>query len=210
VTDERDRAPTVLSEPGASDGSWSFSPTTVSSAPVAGRALDEAMRAGIAVTVAEETRKDAARRKLLPTFNAHEIELGLVPGAVLASLSRELVRRSRVPTVSHAVLQFDTDGAGLVASVRVLVASGGRAEWDEVAGQIAADARARPLTVPAGARGLAVTLEVSSTLKTVNGTDPNDGALTKALGAINDPIGTATAGPPVRVVASHIVDVRAF
>jgi hypothetical protein len=111
VTDERDRAPTVLSEPGAADGSWSFLPTTVSSAALAGRALDEATRAGVAVTVAEETKTDAARRKPLPTVSVHEIELGLVPGAVLASLSRELVRRSRVPTVSHAVLQFNTDEA---------------------------------------------------------------------------------------------------
>ena len=35
------------------DGSRSFSPTTVSSAPLAGRALDEATRSGVAVTGAE-------------------------------------------------------------------------------------------------------------------------------------------------------------
>jgi hypothetical protein len=51
---------------------------------------------------------------------------------------------------------------------------------------------------------------VTSKMKTVNGADANQGALDKALGAINDPVGAAAAGPPVRVIASHIVEVRAF
>ncbi|MGD0524690.1 MAG: hypothetical protein ABSE49_06090 [Polyangiaceae bacterium] len=202
------------SEPPASDGSWTFSPTTTGSpapaGPLGGAALGEATRAGIAATVAEESRKDEERRQRLPVFTPHDVALGLAPGGVLVSLSRELVRRSRVPLVSHAVLQFDTDGAGLVASFRVLDASDGRAEWGEVAAQIAADARARPLTVPSGARGVAVTVDVSSKMKTVNGADANQSAIDKALGALNDPTGAVAAGPPVRVIASHIVDVRAF
>jgi hypothetical protein len=215
ATGEPTQTPAASSEPATADGTWTFSPGTGSSAsvpagPLGGGALAEATRAGVAAVVAEETRKDAARQQRLATFSPHDIQLGLVPGGVLATLSRELVRRSRVPVISHAILQFDTDGAGLVASFRVLDASDGRAEWSEVAAQIAADARARPLAVPNGARGVAVTVEVTSKLKTVNGGDPNASAVSKALGAINDPIGTASAGPPVRVIASHIVDVRAF
>jgi hypothetical protein len=212
ATDEHP-APATSSGTSAADGSWSFSPTTApsgSTGPLAGNGLNDAVRAGIALSVAEDTKRDAARKKLLPTFSQHEIQLGLVPGSVLATLARELVRRSRVPTMSHAILQFDTDGAGLVASVQVIDASDAQSEWTEVAGQLAADARSRPLAVPEGARGLSVTIEITSSMKTVNGGDPNAGALTKALGAINDPIGTATAGPPVRIVASHVVDVRAF
>ncbi len=211
---ETPQTPASSSEPPASDGSWTFSPTTTgsppSAGPLGGAALGEATRAGIAATVAEESRKDAARQQRLPIFTPHDVALGLAPGGVFVSLSRELVRRSRVPVVSHAVLQFDTDGAGVVASFRVLDASDGRAEWSEVAAQIAADARSRPLTVPAGARGVAVTVDVTSKLKTVNGADVNQSALDKALGAINDPTGAVAAGPPVRVIASHIVDVHAF
>jgi hypothetical protein len=138
------------------------------------------------------------------------MELGLVPGSALAPLARDLVSRSSTPTVSHALLEFDTDGAGLVASVHVLDASSGRAEWEEVAAQIAADARAKPLTVPSGAKGVAITVEVTSALKTVDGTTPTDNPLAKAWGAINDPVGAATKTPPVRVVGARIVDVKVF
>ena len=96
--------------------------------------------------------------------------------------------------------------------MRVLDASSGRAEWNEVASQIAADARSSPMRVPSGARGVSVTLEVTSALKTVNGGTPTDSPIAKALGAINDPLGTAmdSRTPAQRVVAARIVDVKAF
>jgi hypothetical protein len=147
----------------------------------------------------------------LPAFSDRDVELGLAPGGALASLTRDLVRRSSVPAVAHAVLELDTDGAGLVASVRVLDVSSSRPDWEEVAAQIATEARAKPpLKVPAGAKGIALKLEVTSAMKKIDGTTPANGALDKVWGAIKDPIGAATNGPPVRVVAARVVDVQAF
>jgi TonB family protein len=202
----------------AADGSWSFSPTPGGAATgegsLSGDALGAAVRAGVRATVAEDTRRqeDFARKHPFPLFNARDIALGLVPGGELVTLARDIVRRSRAPMNGRALLQFDTDGAGLVASVRVLDVSSGRVEWDQVASEIAASARSRPLRVPTGARGLAVTLEVTSALKTVNGAAPGDKPLAKALGAIMDPVGSlvdATTSAQ-RVVATRIVDVQAF
>jgi TonB family protein len=119
----------------------------------------------------------------------------------------------------RALLQFDTDGAGLVASVRVLEASSGRAEWNEVASEIAAVARNKPMKVPAGARGVAVTLEVTSALKAFDGATPTSNPLTKAVGVLTDPIDAVAntvealgggKNPPQRVVAAHVVNVQAF
>jgi len=204
-------APTAPASSG--DSTWSFSPTTTPPpAPgLSNHAFDDATHAGVNQAVAESIRQEAARPKpssVLPRYTPSDMALGLVPGGAVAALSRDLVRRSLVPDESRAVLQFDTDGAGVVSSIRVLEASSGRAEWIEVAAQIAADAKSRPLKVPVGARGLVVTLEVTSAMKTANGTSPNDSALKKAWGAINDPMAAATNVPPTRVVASRIVNVQ--
>jgi hypothetical protein len=213
---EAAQPPAASAEP-SGEGTWTFPPgkegTPRAGAPLSGAAFGAAVQAGVGLTVAEETKKDEARRRLLPGFTPRDMELGLVPGGALVTLTRDRVRRSRAPIVSRALLEFSTDGAGIVASVRVLDASSGRAEWDEVAAQIAADARARPpMTVPSGARGLSVTLEVTSALKTVNGAAPTDKPLAKALGALTDPLGAAMDGqtPPQHVVAARIVDVKAF
>ena len=207
-------APAESSTPSASGGDWTFSPTGNSptgTAPLSGNALNTAVRGGVDATLDADRKKDGARKpQLFPAFTPQDIELGLVPGSALVTMTRDRVRRSRVPTVSRALLEFDTDSAGIVASFHVLDSSQGHSEWNEVAAQIAADARAKPLRVPAGARGLAVTLEVTSALKTVDGATPTDSPLAKAWSAINDPIGAATRVPPVQVVAARIVDVKTF
>jgi hypothetical protein len=215
---ETKQAPAASSEPAPGDGTWTFSPTGGGSpsggGPLSGGALEAAVHAGVGATVAEDTkRRNDSSKRLLPPFTPRDMELGLVPGGALVNLARDRVRRSRAPMVSRALLEFSTDGAGIVASVRVVDASAGRAEWDEVAAEIAADARGKPpLHVPAGARGVSVTLELTSALKTVNGGTPTDKPLAKALGALTDPVGAVmdSRTPPQRVVASRIVDVQAF
>ncbi len=147
----------------------------------------------------------------MPAIDPRDIELGLAPGSAIASIARDLVRRSRAPDVSHAVLQFDSDGSGAIASFRVLDASSGHSEWEEVAAKIAAEARTRPpLHVPRGARGLSVTIDVTSEMRTASGARTDLGTLDKIVGAINDPIGTATKTPPQRIVVARLVDVRDF
>ena len=223
VTRER-TGPSVLepsSEPSASppvaqdtDGTWTFSPSTTGtgtgSGPLAGRSLDSAVRGGIDATLAQE-RPDPRHPRLMPTIDPRDIELGMAPGTAIASIARDLVRRSGAPDVSHAVLQFDSDGSGAIASFRVLDASSGRAEWEEVAAKIAAEARTRPpLHVARGARGLSVTIDVTSEMRTASGARTDLGTFDKIVGAINDPIGTATKTPPQRVVVARLVDARYF
>ena len=222
VTRERTgpSVPEPSSEPSATppvaqetDGTWTFSPTTgagTSSGPLAGRSLDSAVRAGIDATLAQE-RTDPSRRRLMPTIDPRDIELGLAPGSAIASIARDLVRRSRAPDAGHAVLQFDSDGSGAIAAFRVLDATSGRAEWEEVAAQIAAEARTRPpLHVARGARGLSITIDVTSEMRTASGARTDLGTLDKIVGAINDPIGTATRTPPQRVVVARLVDATYF
>ena len=134
--------------PSGQDGTWTFSPSTTTDTPgggpLAGHALNDAVRSGVQATVAESQRAESARRHLLPAFNAHDVELGLAPGSALATLTQELVRRSRVPTEGHALLRLDSDALGIVASVHILEASAGHAEWNELAGQIATESRTKP------------------------------------------------------------------
>jgi hypothetical protein len=202
----------------ADEGSWSFPSgaggPAPASGPLAGQGLDTALRAAVGAAVAEDTRKkdEFARKHVIPLFTPHDLATGMVPGGELVTLTRDLVRRSLAPMNGRALLQFDTDGAGLVSSVRVLDVSSDRREWNEVAAEIAAAARTRPLRVPAGASGLAITLEVTSALKTVGGGKANPSTLERVAGAVLDPVDTIidSNAPAQRVVATRIVDVQAF
>jgi hypothetical protein len=205
-----DLEPAASSAP--SDGAWTFSPTGV--APIgsglSSAALDDAMRAGLRATVAEDKKRSNPMRDVLPAYTEHDIELGLFPGGELVTLTRDAVRTSLAPSVGHALLEFQIDGAGMVASVRVVDASSDRSAWDEVATDLARTARAHPVRVPTGSHGLALTLDVSSAMKTLSGSTPTDSALTKALRAVNDPIDSVIDGtsPARRVVAARVVDVH--
>lgn len=194
------------------DGTWTFSATgeAPSDTGLSSAALNDAMRAGVRATLAEDKKRSRPTRDVLPAYTAHDIELGLFPGGELVTLTRDAVRTSRAPDVGHALLEFQIDGAGMVASVRVLEASSDRSEWDEVAVDLARAARAHPVRVPSGSQGLALTLDVTSAMKTVSGATPTDSALTKAMRAINDPIDSVIDGtsPPRRVVAARVVDVQ--
>lgn len=208
--------PGAASEPGASEGTWTFSPSgePTGGGPLSGTALNDAVRAGVHATLEQERSDRPRNRRIIPPFSQHDLELGLVPGGALATLTKDLVRRSRVPTEGHAFLRIDSDGAGIVAAVHVLEVSAGRPEWDEVAAQIAAEARSKPMRVPSGAHGVSVTIEVTSAMKTVDGGTPTHSTVGAVVGAITDPIdtaiGLAARVPPVHVVAARVVDVEAF
>lgn len=167
-------SPAPAQEEPSGEATWTFSPNAAgsgpSSGPLAGRALDRAVRAGIDATLAQDREADARRSAMIPSFTPHEIGLGLAPGGGLASLGRDIARRSRVPDGSQAELQFDTNAAGVVVAFRVLEATSARFEWEEVAQAIAAASREKPaMRVPEGWRGVAVTLHVSCELRTVDG-----------------------------------------
>jgi hypothetical protein len=188
---------------------WSFSPTKPEGTAASAERLAAATRAGVRVAVAETEKKRATRAPVLPRFLPRDMELGLAPGGPLATLARDHVRRSLVPDVSKALLELRTDGAGIVASIRVLEVSSGRREWDEVATGLLAPAREKPLRVPEGTAGLTITIEVTSSLKTVSGANPSGNALTKLVGAVTNPLDTIVDSktPPQRIVAARVVAV---
>lgn len=59
-------------------------------------------------------------------------------------------------------------------------------------------------------RGLSITLDVTSDVRTADGGHPPSSAFEKVLGAIHDPLGAATRTPVQRVVATRMVDVTPF
>jgi hypothetical protein len=206
---EAAEVPTPTAEP-AGSGSWTFSPTppAPSGTQLSSAALDDAVRAGVRATVAEGRTRGDPLKQVLGGVTQHDIELGLIPGGEFVTLTRDAVRTSVAPTVGHALLEFQIDGAGILASVHVLDASSNRTPWDQVAAGIAKAARAHVTRVPSGVRGFALTLEVTSAMKTVSGSTPTDGTLTKVLRAISDPFDTAIDGtvPAQRVVAARVAD----
>jgi hypothetical protein len=204
-------APAPSAEP-AANGSWTFSPTSVPSGEsrLSVAALDDAVRAGTRDTVAEG-RSNPLKPKI-GGFSQHDIELGLVPGSELVSLTRDTVRTSDAPSVGHAMLEFEIDAEGAMVSAHVLDASSDWERWVDVAKEIVKAARARPSKTARGGRGFALKLQVSSAIKTIGGLTPTDSAVTKVLRAIRDPLDTLAEGavPEQRVVAARIVDVEAL
>lgn len=215
----------VITSPGsAPDGQgWTFSPIRpgVPGSPSAGGgpgttadAFAQATRAGVDAVVARAAREDEARarRRAIPLFTQHDIELGFAPGAHLAPLTSDRVRRSNTPDVGHAVLEFRTDSAGVVAAVRVVEASSGHADWNDVATELVADAKSRPLRVPSNARGLVVTIDVTSTMKTVTGASTGGSTISKVARAVENPLDTIVDSrtPPRRVVVARVVAVDAL
>jgi TonB family protein len=180
------------------------------SGPLSGDKLTEAVSAGVRAIVADEQRKQDPMKSVIPRFSPRDIELGLAPGAELAMWTRDRVRRSRAPNVGRALLEYRIDAAGIIGSVRVVDVSSGWNEWEQVAAEVARDARtAPPIRMPSGTKGLAVTVEVTSDIKTVSGRTPTDKLFGKIVNAITDPLDAVVDGraPPQRVVAARIVTV---
>jgi hypothetical protein len=204
-------APTPSAEPAAS-GSWTFSPTSAApgDARLSAAALDDAVRAGTRDTVAEG--RSNPLKPNLGAFSQHDIELGLVPGSELVSITRDTVRTSDAPMVGNAMLEFEIDAAGAMVSAHVLDASSDWERWVDVAKEIVKAARARGSKTARGGRGFALKLQVTSAIKTIGGLTPTDSAVTKVLRAIRDPLDTLAEGtvPDQRVVAARIVNIEAL
>jgi hypothetical protein len=168
------------------------------------------VRAGLRATLAEDRAKNDPRKAVLVGFSPHDVELGLVPGSELVSLTRDTVRTSDAPTVGHAMLEFQIDAAGIMVSGHVLDASSDSRRWEDVAAEIAKAARARTSKVSGRARGYAIKLEVTSELRTATGGTPTDSTINKVIHAVNNPLDAIVDGtvPVQRFVAARIVDVQ--
>jgi hypothetical protein len=197
---------------GGGGESWTFSPTETAPAGthLSSAALDDAVHAGVRASIAEGRTKTDPLKAVLGGFSQHDIDLGLVPGGQLVSLTRDTVRTSNAPMKGHAMLELEVDGNGAVVSVHVLDASSNWQEWEEVAAEIAKAARSHPSNVPHGSRGFALKLDVTSSLRTVSGRATTDQTLTKVFRALGDPMDAIIDGTnsAQRVVAARIVDLQ--
>jgi hypothetical protein len=183
-------APADDSAASPSAGAWSLSPFRAAAAgapsPELGLGKKNAMgQAALHAAFTEASRAErdegdegAGASSVASALDARDHEAGLGPGGPLVKLAREAVRDSLAPNVGHALFELRTDGAGIVLSVRVLDATSDRRSWEDVAAKLADSARAHPLKVPPGARGVAVTLRVDSAVRTKSGHDAGETRVT--------------------------------
>ena len=181
-------------------GSWSLSFTRnaapkldMSRAYVAASAQPE--NAAVASIRAELSRRDRA--------------IGMSAGAPLLALTRDVVRRSRAPTSGRARFEIRTDPSGVVASVRVVDASASHEAWNDAAQTLARESRSRTLAVPRGARGIAVTIEVLSSVKTASGIDRGETSVSVASPVATGAAKASRADQPLRfnlVIGPNQVD----
>jgi hypothetical protein len=203
----------VLTAPADSTaGTWTFAPAgpASSGARLSSGAFDDAVRGAIRAAVAESSKTHDPLKRALGGYSQHDIELGFVPGGEFVNITRDAVRTSMAPTVGHAVFEFLIDANGTLTSVHVLDASSDRSDWEQVAAEIAKAASGHVTRSPRGGQAVAMTLDVTSAMRTLSGASPTDSTLTKALRAIDDPIDTVIDGTsaPQRVVTAHVVDVQ--
>ncbi len=209
----------IAADPGGA-ATWSFSPTTSAPAapvhpstasPVDG-ALATATAVGVAGVLAEAEKKAASRARKPFKLTPKDLSLGIVPGGQYASVARDRVRNSLTPSTATPC---SSSGPTATASsrVRVLNASSDPRAWDELAGELAEDARSSfPLKIPSDADGLIVTVDVTSAMKTLSGSSASQGTLAKALGPLMDPADAIldSKASPQRIVAAKVVGVEAF
>jgi hypothetical protein len=203
----------VLTAPADSGANtWTFAPAAPASsgAHLSSAAFDDAVRGAIRAEVIASSKTHNPRKRALDGYSQHDVELGFIPGGEFVNLTRDAVRTSMAPTVGHAVFEFLIDGNGTLTAVHILDASSDRADWEQVAAEIAKAASRRMTRAPHGGQAVAMTLDVTSSMRTLSGQSPSDNTLTKALRAIDDPIDTVIDGTsaPQRVVTAHVVDVQ--
>ncbi len=206
--------------PGSSAEPWTFSPTVAEGVWLGLRATPDApsslpgspgRREGDPGREASAASTTAVADSLRAALDAHDRSIGLGSGAPLVEPTREAVRTSLVPDFARAILEFTTDRAGLVVSVRVVDASSDRQAWDEVADKLARDTQKKPLRMPPGARGVAVTMQVESKVLNASGQDPGQGVLSRAAAGLFEPtelLMDSNAKPRRVVVAKVLSELR--
>jgi hypothetical protein len=125
-------------------------------------------------------------------------EVGLGAGGPLVGVTRDAVRDGLTASVGHALLEFRTDGTGLVIGVRVLESNAERRAWDDVAAHLAESASKKRLRVPPGAKGVAVTVRVESAMKTASAHDAGE----TSVSVFGIPVKKSRAAHPVHVDVS--------
>ena len=106
---------------------------------------------------------EATRHAIVDPLRAHDAMNGdLTSGPLAQELERTTRRMDGTPFEGRAVFSVSVDELGLVVSVGVSEASGSRAVWDEVAHAVMNAFAQKRLHVPAGAKRVAMQIEISS------------------------------------------------
>jgi hypothetical protein len=113
-----------------------------------------------------------AQQALRDGLHAHDHDVGLDLGGPLVALAEKLTRPSTTPVNSSARFEVTADASGHVTAVTLLDASEGWGDWDKLVSALADALRTRALRVPAGTRGVAVTVEVTSREQLPSGFEP--------------------------------------
>ena len=195
----------------ASDG-WSFwTVTTVAGTAGGTAARDLGMRAGggnatmrsavdgvIGRDAPANAPGEGAMASVQRGVDLHDREVGLGAGGPLVGVTRDAVRDGLTASVGHALLEFRTDGTGIVIGVRVLEANAERRAWDDVAARLTESASKKRLRVPPGAKGVAVTVRVESAMKTASAHDAGE----TSVSVFGIPVKKSRAAHPVHVDVS--------
>jgi hypothetical protein len=193
----------------ASDTAWTFSPLRASpvdlgigsSGKGAGLARGSVTESPPVPGSGHGSRSDGAIASVRMGLDAHDRELGLGAAGPLVEATRDAVSFSLVSNVAHALLEFTTDRSGLVVSVRVLDANADRRAWEDVSLALTKSSRDKPLRVPPGAAGVAVTMQVESKVTLPSGHDAGE----TAFSILGVPLKTSTAEHPIRVDVTSVL-----
>lgn len=110
----------------------------------------------------------AAGEAIRGAIHDRDVELGLGGGGPVVTALEAAVRQSTAPDESQAVLVATADASGAIMSVDVVSASDDPA-YRAIADDVLARLRGQKLRVPAGARGLAMRINVASRLAMPSG-----------------------------------------
>ncbi len=106
---------------------------------------------------------EATRHAIVDPLRAHDVMNGdLTSGPLAQELERTTRRMDGTPFEGRAVFSVSVDELGLVVSVGVSEASGSRAVWNDVARAVMNAFAQKRLHVPAGAKRVAMQIEISS------------------------------------------------
>ena len=96
-------------------------------------------------------------------LRAADVAKGLGAGGPIISTLESAVRRSMIPDESKARFVVDTDETGTVISVRTSGGKGDESAWNALCADVKSSLLARnKFTVPAGARGLRIMVDLDS------------------------------------------------
>ena len=106
---------------------------------------------------------DNVHHAIVDPLRAHDVANGdLTSGPVAQELERTTRRLDGTPFEGRAVFSIDVDELGLVVKVGVSESSGDRRAWDEVARAVLNALAQKRLHMPAGAKHVAMQIEISS------------------------------------------------